>query len=72
MLGAKKARRLIAPEVQQRLAGEGIDAVGVGLFEFVDRKQLDRGHAQLLEVRNLLDESGKGAGIRDPDRGMHG
>ena len=68
----EERRRLIAPQVEQRLAGKGIHAIGVGLFKLVDRKQLDRGHAQLLQIGNLLDEPGECAGMRHARRGMPG
>ena len=69
MLGAKKARRLISPEIQQRLAGAWDSTRSVSrLFELVHRKQLDRRHAQLLQIRNFLDQPGEGAGIWPPSK----
>ena len=39
-------------------------------IELVDGHQLDHGHAQLLQIRNLLDESGKGAALVRRDAGV--
>ena len=64
-LGGEEGHRLVAPEVAQRLAGEQVAARVVALLELRDRHQLDGGDAQLLEVRDLLDDAAEGAGVRD-------
>ena len=41
----------------------------LALVEGEDGQQLDRGHAQRLQVGDLLDHAGEGAGVLDPDAG---
>src|SRR5271166_3708886 len=64
-VGREKRRWLVAPQVDQRFAGKGVYAIGVGLLELVYRKEFDRGHTQLLEVWDFLDQAGESAWVGD-------
>ena len=64
-LGREERDRLVAPEVPERLPGQQVRARVVALLELGHRHQLDRGHAQLLQVGDLLDQPAEGAGVRD-------
>src|SRR5207249_2018612 len=62
-LGRRVRHRAVAPEVAQTPAGGRVDERAVELVELVDRQQLDRGDAQVLQVRDLLDQAGAGPGV---------
>ena len=64
--GLKKRDRAVAPVVAQRLAGRARASSGV--VELEDRQQLDRGDAQRLEVRDLLDDARERARMRHAAR----
>ena len=67
-LGGGEGDAVVAPEVAQLLAGERVGERAVALVELVDRQQLDGRDAQLLQVGDLLDQAGEGAGVRDAAR----
>ncbi len=57
------ADRVVAPEVRQALARVGVDPRVLVLVELVDRQELECRHAEILEVRDLLDEGVEGARV---------
>ena len=71
-LGREEAERIVAPEVLQALARCRIDPRDIVLVELLDRHQLDRGDAQVLQVRNLLDQAAIRPGKSDAGTGMDG
>ena len=71
-LGGREGDRVVAPEVAQPLAGERVDERAVQLVELVDRQQLDGGDTQLLQVGDLLDQAGEGAGVSYAGGGVDG
>ena len=68
-LGGEQADRVVGPVVDQRLAGGRSGGVLVRLGH---RQQLDRGHAQLVQVRDALDEAAERAGVGHLRGGMDG
>src|SRR5262245_19610949 len=71
-LRSGKGDAVIAPEIEEPLAGLGIDERAVALVELVNWQQLDRGDTQLFEVRNLPDDTGVSARMGDAGGGMAG
>ena len=69
-LGRAEGDRVVAPEVPQLFAGQRIDERAVVLVELVDRQKLDGRDAQLLEVADLLDQAGVGAGMTHARAGI--
>ena len=68
-MGGKESDRVVAPVVGDAgacgLAGRGRDVIlNVLLIELLDRKQLDGGDPEGAQVGDLVDEAGKGAGVR--------
>ena len=68
-LGCEQTDRVVAPVVDQRLTR---GRAGDVLVRFGHRQQLDRGNAQLGQVRDAFDESAEGAGVVHPGGRMHG
>ena len=64
-LGGGEGDAVVAPEVPQLLARDRIGERAIVLVEFVHRQQLDRGDAELVQIRNFFDKSGEGAGMGD-------
>ena len=62
--------RRIAPVVGQRGPRAGIEELVVGLVELEDRKQFDRGHAEIDEIRDLLDQRVEGSAMGGCRRGV--
>ena len=64
-LRGEERHRTVAPEVQQPLAGLGIPPEVLRLVELEERQELDRGDAERLQVRDLLDQAEIGSGMGD-------
>ena len=65
----EEADRAVAPVVDAAAARRRAVPHDLGLVELEDRQQLDRGDAQLLEVRDLLDDAEKVPGCVTPEVG---
>ena len=70
--GSEEADRIVPPVVLEPLARVRIDPRHVALVELLDRHQLHRGHAELLQVRYLLDQAAIRPGKADLGAGMDG
>ena len=67
-LGGEQADRVVGPVVDQRLTRRRTGGVLVGLGH---RQQLDRGHAQIAQMGDALDDAAEGARMVHPGRGVH-
>ena len=61
-LGREEAHRVVAPEVPEPLAGLRVAAPRIVLVELLHGHQLDGGDAQILQVRDLLNQTAIGPG----------
>ena len=60
--GSKEAQRAVAPVVQQQLTRFRMLAAVFPLVKFENRQQFDAIDAELLQIRNLLPNTGIGSG----------
>src|SRR5689334_8337855 len=71
-LGGEEAYLAVTPVVVKRFAGHWTGFAVLELVKLKDRHQFDAVHAQLLEIRNLLADSGEGAAMLYTRRSMLG
>ena len=64
-----KRDAVVAPKVSQFFASIRIDERTIAFIEFVNRQQFDCGHAEVLEIGNLLGEAGERSWSATPEFG---
>src|SRR4029077_6990267 len=62
LLGSKVSDRIVAPVVLEFLSRDWIEALRFIFVKFENRHQLDGGHSQVLEIRDLFSQPSEGSG----------
>src|SRR6185437_5070027 len=57
----QQGNRAVTPIVVQRLAGDRVVGAALRGIEFLHGQQLDCSNSEVLQIRNLFDESAEGA-----------